>query len=71
VSSDIGKNHHFFNKHLVGGVAILTFGHWASKVCISSNDPGGNGTFTATTIQEKQISFISAYPWLSGSGPRL
>jgi hypothetical protein len=53
VSSDIGKDPHFFNKHLVGGVAISTFGHWASKVCISSNDPGGNGTFPVTTIQGK------------------
>jgi hypothetical protein len=63
-SSDIGKDPNFFNRHLVGGAGILTFGHWVSKVSGSSNDTSGNGTYKIMTIQgkgNKFISFLAAY----------
>jgi len=64
MSSTIGKNPHYFQKSLVGGSAILTFGLWSSKVINSFSDPSRNGTYTVTTIQGKhnsKVSFITAY----------
>ncbi len=64
VSSDIGKNSQYFNKPIVGGAAIQTFGQWASKIQQSFSDSSGFGTFTVTTIQgkgKKHLSIISAY----------
>jgi len=63
-SSDLGLEREYYNKSLVGGAAILTFGLWASKVSQSTQDESGNGTFTIASIQgrrNKTISFISAY----------
>jgi hypothetical protein len=64
ISSDIGLQPLYLNKHLVAGTAILSFGLWASKVIPGPQDDSGYGTFSVTTIQGKggkHVSFISAY----------
>lgn len=63
-SSNIGNDPLYFNKNLIGGSAILTFGLWSSKVSISPSDESGHGIFSVTTIQgkgQKCIPFLSAY----------
>jgi hypothetical protein len=64
-SSDIGKEPHYRNKpNLTGGAAILSLNHWASKVCNTSTDPRGHGSYTVTTYQgknRKKLSIIGAY----------
>jgi hypothetical protein len=60
----MGLEPQFANKNLVGWLANLTGGLWASKVSSASQDTSGFGTFSITTIQgkdNKRISFISAY----------
>jgi len=44
VSSDIGNEPLYFNKHLVGGSALLAFGLWSSKVSKAGQDDSGLGT---------------------------
>jgi hypothetical protein len=64
ISSDIGLQPLYLNKHLVAGTVILSFGLWASKVIPGPQDDSGYGTFSVTTIQGKggkHVSFISAY----------
>lgn len=39
---------------LIGGVAILTFGLWSSKVCHMESDSSGHSSHTITTIQGKK-----------------
>lgn len=60
-SSKIGKDVYYFNKSVVGGSAILTFGLWSLKVIHSFQDPFGHGTYTVTTIQGKHNKKVSAY----------
>jgi hypothetical protein len=63
-SSAIGYDPEYVHKSLVSGVATLTIGLWASKVCNFFPDPSGHGTYTVTTIQgknNKKVSFIAAY----------
>jgi hypothetical protein len=55
-SSDIGLDKLYFNKQLIGGSAILTFGLWSSKVSHSSYDDSGMGTFCTTTIKEREAA---------------
>jgi len=50
VSSDIGDDPHYFNKHLVGSAAILSCGLWVSKVSQLIQDQSGYGTFAVTTL---------------------
>jgi len=64
VSSNIGADPLYINKHLVGGSATLAFGPWASKVSFTPIDESGFGTFSITSMQgkgRKHVSFISAY----------
>jgi hypothetical protein len=59
-ASDVGLLPNY--KHtqtLTGGVAILTFDHWASKVCKTYSDPRGHGTYTTTTLQGKNGRFLT------------
>jgi hypothetical protein len=64
-SSDIGKEPYYRNKpNLTGGAAILSFNQWASKVCNTSTDPRGHGSYTVTIYQgknRKKLSIIGAY----------
>jgi hypothetical protein len=64
-SSNIGHDPNYFGqKNLTGGVAILTFDHWATKISQTRSDPRGHGTFTVTTIRGrngKHLSLIGAY----------
>lgn len=64
-SSDMGKDPNYFQqRHLTGGVAILTFDHWASKITETITDSRGHGTYTITTIRGrngKYLSLIGAY----------
>lgn len=64
-SSDFGRLPLYTKREtLTGGNAILSFDHWASKVCSTQHDPRGQGTFTITTYQGKngkKLSLIAAY----------
>jgi hypothetical protein len=64
-SSDLGKDPQYFQRPtLIGGAAIFTLDHWASKVASTSIDPRGHGTYSVTTIQGKngsKLSIIAAY----------
>lgn len=54
------KNH----EALTGGIALLSFNHWASKVCSIQHDTRGHGTFTLTMYQGKnshKLSLVVAY----------
>jgi len=44
-SRPIGKDTNYFNKSLISGSAILTFGFWSSKVAKTFQDPSGHGTY--------------------------
>jgi hypothetical protein len=62
--SDIGKQGTYRNHStLQGGNAIVTLGHWASRVAASYQDPRGNGSFTSTTFQgrnNRKLTIICA-----------
>ncbi len=64
-SSDIGKTPTYKNvSTLIGGAAILSLNHWASKVCSTYSNPRGHGTFTTTTYKGKNgkmLTLICAY----------
>jgi hypothetical protein len=64
-SRDVGKLPHYISKpNLIGGAAILTFDHWASKVSKTYTDLHGYGTYTITTLQGcngRCLSIIAAY----------
>jgi hypothetical protein len=49
---------------LIGGAAIVTLDQWAPKVCATSADPRGQGTYTSTTYKGKNgkhLTLICAY----------
>jgi hypothetical protein len=59
-SSEVGLLPNYISsQNLTGGVAILTFDHWASKVHKMYSDPRGHGTYTITTLQGKNGRFLS------------
>jgi hypothetical protein len=59
-ASDVGLLPNYrFSQNLTGGVAILSFDHWASKVCRTYSDPRGHETYTLTTFRGKNGRFLS------------
>ncbi len=64
-SSDIGLDPHYFHqKQLTGGVAVITFDQWASKITDTITDSRGHGTYAITTIRGhngRYLSLIGAY----------
>jgi hypothetical protein len=64
-SSDIGLTHPYKDQPvLIGGVAIVTTNHWASKVSHTSKDHRGHGTFSTTTYagkNGKKLTVVAAY----------
>jgi hypothetical protein len=64
-SSEMGNMAVHRNREtLIGGTAILTFDHWASKVHSTQYDTRGHGTFSVTTYKGKNgryLSLIAAY----------
>jgi hypothetical protein len=64
-TSRLGKDKQYFNRQtLQGGVAVVTFDHWASKVSSTTSDPREHGTYAVTTIRGKNgrlLSIIGAY----------
>jgi len=66
-SSDIGNELLYFNKHLGGGSAILTFSLWSSKVSKAEHDDSGLGTYSITTTQGKALKRMPYIDWIPSS----